>query len=252
VTGHLVYEITSTGTVETAGDTSARPDTINTVTKLSYDARWSGSDLRLTGDVLPSVTAASPGLRAANQATQLPASFDATIDSSTGSVVFAQGVRVSGPTGAECPTSGPTVDQARQLATERPRSFEPGATWQDTLVDRTCLSGVPLVTHAVRVYQVASVPATDPNGAPAVLVTHTSEASMIGGGEHMGRQISLNGKGSGTTEQYFDRTTGVMLSAHTVAALDLDVGQAGRVQRLRQHADWNAKLQEFTAITASP
>ena len=49
VTGHLVYEITSLGTVQTLGDTTGHTDTITTTTTLTYDARWSGSDLRLDG-----------------------------------------------------------------------------------------------------------------------------------------------------------------------------------------------------------
>ena len=70
---------------------------------------------------------------------------------------------------------------------------------------------------------------------------------MIGGGPHLGRQITLNGKGDGSTEQYYDRVTGVMLSAHTVARLQLDVGEGGHVQRLMQQANWNAKLDRYTA-----
>ncbi len=249
VTGHLVYDITSVGTVVTTGDTSAHPDTITTNTTLTYDARWSGSDLRLTGNVAAQVTAASPGLQAASQSSAPTATFSATIDSATGVVLFAKGVDSSRAAGASCAPGGPTVDQAREVATERPRSLDPGATWQDTLVDKSCLADIPLVTRATRVYTVSPEPVNDPiSGASSVLVSHTSQATMIGGGPHLGRQITLNGQGGGTTEQYYDRVTGVMLSAHTVAALQLDVGQGGHVQRLVQHADWHAKLTSYAAL----
>jgi hypothetical protein len=195
------------------------------------------------------VTAASPGLQAASQSTAPAATFSATIDSASGIVLFAKGVDSSQATGSSCAPGGPTVDQARELATERPRSLDPGATWRDTLVDKACLADIPLVTRATRVYTVSPEPATDPvSGAPSVLVTHTSQATMLGGGPHLGRQITLNGQGGGTTEQYYDRVTGVMLSAHTVADLQLDVGQGGHVQRLIQHADWHAKLVSYAAI----
>jgi len=243
-----VYQITSVGTVLSSADTSGRADTITTLTTLSYDAQWSGSDLRLTGNVAGSVTTATPSLQAANQSAPLPVTFDATIDSASGVVLFGKMIDTTRTTSPQCAAGGPTVDQAREVATERPRSFAPGAAWQDTLTDRTCLADIPLVTRAVRVYTVSLETAADPvSGVQAVLVSHTSQATMIGGGSHLGRQITLNGNGDGTTEQYYDRVTGVMLSAHTVARLQLDVGEGGHVQRLTQQADWHAKLESYAA-----
>lgn len=263
VTGHSVYEITSWGTVLSPGDSvtvtdttsrvvskiPAPPDTITTATKLVYEARWSGSDLRLTGEVAAQVTEATTGLKAASQSGAPVVAFNATIDSASGMVLFAKGVDSAQAAGQSCVSGGPSVDQAREVATERPRSLDPGATWQDTLVDKGCLADIPLVTRATRVFTVSSEPVIDPvSGAQSVLVSHTSKATMIGGGAHLGRQITLNGQGDGTTEQYYDRVTGVMLSAHTVAALQLDVGTGGHVQRLIQNADWHAKLISYSVL----
>jgi hypothetical protein len=90
---------------------------------------------------------------------------------------------------------------------------------------------------------VAPQSATDPvTGATAILIAHTSTTSMAGSGHRAGHYITLNGTGAGTTEEYYDRKTGVLLSAHTAATLDLDITVSGRVQRLHQLADWRARL----------
>jgi hypothetical protein len=238
VVGHGVYDITTLGTVSSGTD-SARPDTIRTATTLTYDSRWNGSVLEVLGTVASRVTAVSGGLRGASQTPGVPIPFRATVDSTTGAVTFDHDTTATG-----CPAGGPSADQARELATGRPRSFEPGATWQDTLTDNSCLGGVPLASRGVRDYTVATEGATDPaTGAAAVLVTHASRVTMDGGGRRNGQLVTLTGSGTGSTEQYFDRATGVLLSAHTAATLDLDVGVSGRVQRLHQHADWQAKRQ---------
>jgi hypothetical protein len=234
--GHGAYDITTLGTVSSGAD-STRPDTIRTATTLTYDARWNGPALEVVGTVVPRVTAVSGGLRGSSQSLGVPIPFRAMVDSTTGTVTFDRDTASTG-----CPAGGPSADQARELATSRPRSFEPGTTWQDTLTDSSCLGGVPLTSHAVRTYAVAPSGATDPvSGAAAVLVTHDSRVTMDGGGRRNGQLITLTGSGTGSTEQYFDRGTGVLLSAHTAATLDLDVGVSGRVQRLHQHADWQAK-----------
>ncbi|GEM_PF-3499441 len=305
VAGPATYEITSVGTVSSPTDSSARPDTIITLTSLTYDARWVGPELRLTGQVrsrvtaVSAVSAASGAVRSSGSTTSSGASsassvargsaggargpgrvgiarppgvgdsvttrrvvdsasesIAATIDSATGAVHFSEpgssgpGAPSTSPSrpgaGATSSTtcgSGPTIGQARELATDRPRSFALGTTWRDTLSDTTCLGGVPLVTQAVRDYTVESQTATDPvSGAPAILVSHRSRASMHGDGRRSGQLITLDGSGDGTTQQFFDRTTGIMLSAHTTATLDLDVGVNGRAQHLHQQADWRAKL----------
>ena len=241
IAGHLVYDLTSVGVVSSPGDTTARADTTTTATRLTYNAKWSGSDLRLSGDVATQVSGTSP--------VSQPTTFDATVDSATGMIIFGHGIDSSRTTGSTCPAGGPAVDKAREFATERPRSLASGATWQDTLTARSCLlSDVPLVTRAVRVYTVSAEPIADPvSGTESVMVSQTMQETMIGGGPHLGRQITLNGKGDGTTEQYYDRTTGVVLSAHTVVSLQLDVGEAGRVERLMQHADWRARLASYNA-----
>jgi hypothetical protein len=79
-------------------------------------------------------------------------------------------------------------------------------------------------------------------GSQAVLISHTSTTTMAGSGHRAGHYITLYGSGTGTTEEYYDRRTGVLLSAHTAATLDLDITVSGHVQHLHQQADWRATI----------
>jgi hypothetical protein len=237
--GHREYQITSVGVVSDSGDTTGHLDTVTAAATLRYDARWDGALLRVTGDVASRVVTASLGLRIAAPPQTALVPFRATIDSATGMATIDP---ASTPSASSCPIGGPSVSQARDLATTYPRSLVPGASWRASLSDTSCLGGLPLMSSTSQRYTVASQGATDPvTGAAAILVTHRSMTTMTGGGPRGAQTITLSGTGSGTTEQYYDRTTGVLLSAHTTATLDLDVGVSGRIQRLHQQADWRAR-----------
>jgi hypothetical protein len=109
--------------------------------------------------------------------------------------------------------------------------------------DSSCLGGLPLVSRSTRDYNVAPQGVADPaTGSLAVLISHTSITTMAGSGHRAGHYITLYGSGNGTTQEYYDRKTGVLLSAHTVATLDLNITLSGHVQRLHQQADWRARI----------
>jgi hypothetical protein len=240
IAGHAAYEISAIGLVSDPSDSVARQDTVMTTTTLTYDTRPSGRLLEVSGEILSRVAAASAALRHGDPAGGTRTLFHATIDTASGAVTVAPDT--TAPL-AKCLARDPSVDQARQLATTRPRSFIPAATWRDVVTDSSCLGGVPLVTHSARDYAVAPQPGTDPvSGAAAVLIAHTSATTMVGGGHRAGHYITLNGSGTGATEEYYDRKTGLLLSAHTTATLDLDITVSGRAQRLHQQADWQAKM----------
>jgi hypothetical protein len=134
------------------------------------------------------------------------------------------------------------VEQARWLATERPRSLTPAAVWQDTVTRVSCLGGIPLTTRTVRSFTVADTPATDPvTGTPAIHLSFTSAPQMDGEARRNMNLITLHGTGDGTTDQFYDRATGVLLSVHTVTSLDLSYAINGRTQHLHQRADWRAR-----------
>lgn len=237
--GHREYEITSVGLVSDAGDASGKLDTVTTTATLRYDARWDGPRLQIAGDVASRVVAASAGVRGTTSPTATTVPFRAAVDSATGMVTIDA---ASTPSGSSCPIGGPAVSQARSLATTFPRSLAPGASWRLTQADTSCLGGLPLVSTTLQTYTVAAQPSTDPvTGNAAVLVTHWSATTMTGGGTRGADTITLNGTGSGTTDQYYDRLTGQLLSARTKATLDLDVSVSGRVDRLHQQAEWQAR-----------
>lgn len=240
VVGHAVYEITAVGLVSDPSDSVTHPDTVTTRTSLTYDARPLGPQLQVNGEIISRVTTASATSPHTDPLGGTRTTFQATVDTASGAVT------VSADTTSpldRCQGHNPSVDQARQLATTRPRSFVPATTWHDVATDSSCLGGLPLVSRATREYSVAPQNATDPvTGTSAVLIAHTSTTSMAGSGHRAGHYITLTGNGTGTTEEYYDRKTGVLLSAHTAATLDLDITVSGRVQRLHQQADWRARL----------
>jgi hypothetical protein len=240
VVGHAAYEITAVGLVSDPNDSLGRQDTVMTNTSLAYDTRLAGPQIQVTGEIRSRVATASAALRRTDSTGGTRSLFQAMVDTASGAVTVAPD---SMAPLARCLARDPSVDQARLLATTRPRSFTPAATWRDVVTDSSCLGGVPLVTHATRDYAVAPQPATDPvSGAGAVLIAHTSTTTMTGSGHRAGHYITLNGSGTGATEEYYDRKTGALLSAHTTATLDLDITVGGRVQRLHQQANWQARM----------
>jgi hypothetical protein len=245
VTGHTAYDITAAGLVSDPGDSSGRQDTVTTNTTLSYDTRWQGSQLETSGDIVSRVMSASATMPRADMshtdtARGTHTRFRATADTASGLVTVAPD---SAAALDPCHGRDPSIDQARTLATARPRSFTPSATWRDVVTDSSCLGGLPLVSRSTRDYTVAPQGVADPaTGSPAVLISHTSTTTMAGSGHRAGHYITLYGSGNGTTQEYYDRRTGVLLSAHTVATLDLNITLSGHVQRLHQQADWRATI----------
>jgi len=246
--------------VSSPRDTTQPLDTVTTHSRLSYDGRWEGDQLHVVGQVQSRVTStarvrpvsvrpAPPTPASTDAAPPTPSAsrdfvdavpFDVTVDTVSGTVRL--------PTDSfavpACVAGGPAVEQDRALATDRPRSFDAGSTWTDTLTRISCLGGVPLTTRTTRVVSVAPSVATDPvSGAPAIAVTYHSEPTMDGEARRNRDLVTLHGAGVGTTELYYDRRTGVLLSAHNTTSLDLDFAVNGRVQHLHQSADWRAALQ---------
>jgi hypothetical protein len=226
--------------VSDPGDSSGRQDTVTTNTTLSYDTRLQGPQLEASGEVISRVIAASTAMPRADTARGTRTMFRATVDTASGIVTVAPD---SAATLDPCQGRDPSIDQARKLATTRPRSFAPSATWRDVVNDSSCLGGLPLVSRSTRDYSVAPQGVADPaTGSPAVLISHTSTTTMAGSGHRAGHYITLYGSGNGTTQEYYDRKTGALLSVHTVATLDLNITLSGHVQRLHQQADWRAKI----------
>lgn len=239
VSGHAAYDITATGLVSDPNDTTGHQDTVVTTTTLAYDTRLEGAQLEASGEIISRVVSTAAAARSdTSRATRT--TFRATVDTASGVVTLAPD---SATSAAPCAGRDPSTDQARKLATTRPRSFVASATWHDVVNDSSCLGGLPLVSRSTHVYTVAPQAATDPvTGLPAVLISHTSATTMAGSGHRAGHYITLYGSGTGTTEEYYDRRSGLLLSAHTAASLDLDITLSGHVQHLHQQADWRAKL----------
>jgi hypothetical protein len=240
VTGHAVYDITATGLVSDPNDTTGRQDTVVTTTSLAYDTRLEGPLLEASGEIISRVMSTATATSHSDTSRATRTTFRATVDTASGVVTLAPD---SAASPAPCGGRDPSTDQARKLATTRPRSFIASATWRDVVNDSSCLGGLPLVSRSAHAYTVAPQSAADPvTGLPAVLISHTSTTTMAGSGHRAGHYITLYGSGTGTTEEYYDRRSGLLLSAHTAASLDLDITLSGHVQHLHQQADWRAKL----------
>jgi hypothetical protein len=238
VTGHAAYDITATGLVSDPNDTTGHQDTVVTNTTLAYDTRLEGAQLEASGEITSRVMSTATSRADTSRATRT--TFRATVDTASGVVTVAPD---SAASLVPCGGRDPSTDQARKLATTRPRSFVASATWRDVVNDSSCLGGLPLVSRSTHVYTVAPQSAADPvTGLSAVLISHTSATTMAGSGHRAGHYITLYGSGTGTTEEYYDRRSGLLLSAHTAASLDLDITLSGHVQHLHQQADWRAKL----------
>jgi hypothetical protein len=252
--------VQSVGLVSSAGDTITRTDTVTTHSRVSYEARWDSGQMRVVGRVEYQVALTS-GLRSAAPAaprstavlpspTAAPrqaadtapvetrrAAFNIVLDTTTGVTRrTSEGVAVPA-----CQTGGPAVEQDEALATDRPRSLAPSSTWTDTLTRVSCLAGIPLTTRTARHFTVSPTPAPDPvSGAPAIVVASQTQGTMDGEARRNVDLVTLHSTGGGTAEQYYDRASGVLLSARATSTWNLDVAINGRVQHLHQQADWRA------------
>jgi hypothetical protein len=257
-TGHFVYDIQSVGVVSAPRDTGDHPDTVVTHSIVTYDARFQDSTFRIngsdqywtagTGRLKTSVpgqptaapSAANPGASSgavlASQgrgvADSAPpdarkVSFDFRVDTTTGAVRRpADSAAVPG-----CPVGGP-VEQDEALISDRPRSFAAGTQWADSAVRVSCLIGIPVTTRTTRTFRVADAVAPDPvTGAQSIVVTYQTNVSWDGEARRRTDLVTLHATGVGTGEQYYDASSGMMLSAHTATAFDLDAAVNGKVQQ---------------------
>jgi hypothetical protein len=269
VPGHFVYDIQSVGIVSSPRDAARHADTVVTHSVVTYDGRWRGEQFGIFGQVAYRITA-TPGVQASTTPTtrskspKSSAAPDTTspapvASSSAGDTIPVGGDReafefsVDTATGAihrasdsaavpGCPPGGPAVEQDEALAADRPRSFAVGTDWSDTLTHVSCLVGIPVTTRTTRLFHVASANTPDPvSGAPSIEVTYESDATWNGEARRHADLVTLHATGNGTTEQYYDRTSGVLLSAHTAVTFDLDAAINGRSQLLHQTAEWRAQ-----------
>ena len=267
--GHFVYDVQSVGVVSSPKDTSAHADTVTTYSTVTYDASWDTGLLRVAGQVRYSVLVSARVQAAANGANRSPAApsnaglstgsppsstpssaghdsvaanaqvafFDARIDTLTGAV-HRPGDSAAVP---GCPPPGP-VEADETLATDRPRSFAPGTQWTDTLTRASCLGGIPLTTRTIRVATVGPVTPDPTTGAPSILVSYNKDESWDGEARRRADLVAIHATGNGTVEQYFDHTTGVLLSSHTATVFDITATIDGKPQYMHQPAEWRAHL----------
>ena len=260
VVGHFGYDVQSVGLVSSAGDTNTRTDTVTTHSSVSYEARWDSGQMRVVGRVeyqvaltsglrpaaptpprstavLPSPTATSRQAADTAPVETRRVAFNILVDTATGiSHRTADGLAVPA-----CQSGGPAVEQDEALATDRPRALTPSSTWTDTLTRVSCLAGIPLTTRTARQVTVAPTPAPDPvSGMPAVVVTYQIKGTMDGEARRNVDLVTLHSTGDGSAEQYYDRVSGVLLSAHATSTWNLDLAINGRIQHLHQQADWRA------------
>jgi hypothetical protein len=229
--GRGAYELTSRATVQFLGDSSVKPDTLETAVVIHYDASWTGAGLDFTGTVQSHVTAASARLRQAAGESLDPVPFRATVDTGAGKVRLLGDSAETAPT---CPSPhAGALAAARQYLASIPRTLAPGATWTDTVSATSCRGEIPVTTTAVRQFTVALE--HPPSGPPAIVVSHLSTITLHGEVARRGRTVALNGTGNRQYEDRYDAFTGVLKSRDARMDVDLSVGVAGAESRLHEH-----------------
>lgn len=230
--GRGAYEVTSTATIQFVGDSSVRPDTLQTSVVIHYDASWTRTGLDFTGSVQSRVTAASARMQQAVGESLDPVPFRATVDTATSTVQL-----VGDSTEAiACPSPhAGALATARQYLVSVPRTLAPGATWTDTTVSTTCRGEIPVTTTAIRRFTVALE--HPPSGPATIVVSHLSTLTMRGEVAHRGRQVSLTGTGTRQFEDRYDAFTGLLKNRAATMDMDLNVGVAGAPSTLHEHVD---------------
>jgi hypothetical protein len=232
--GRGAYEMTSTATIQFVGDSSARPDTLETAVVVRYDASWTGKGLDFTGTVQSRVTAASARMRQASTESLDPVPFRATVDTARGVVLL-----IGDSTESVCPsTHAGALATARQYLASIPRTLAPGASWTDTTTATTCRGEIPVTTTAIRHFTVALE--HPPSGPPTIVVSHLSTISLQGESSRRTRGVTLTGAGTRQYEDRYDAFTGILKSRAAIIDVDLTIGVAGSPSRLHEHVDERA------------
>jgi len=227
--------MTSTAIVQFVGDSSAKPDTLQTAVVVRYDASWTSTGVDFTGAVQSRVTAASGRMRQASTESLDPVPFRASVDTLKGMV------HLVGDSGAEsmCPSPhAGALAAARQYLASIPRTLAPGASWTDTTTATTCRGEIPVTTTAIRHFTVALE--HPPSGPPTIVVSHLSTISLQGESSRRTRGVTLTGAGTRQYEDRYDAFTGVLKSRAAVIDVDLSIGVAGTPSRLHEHVDERA------------
>jgi hypothetical protein len=223
--------MTSTATIQFVGDSSAKPDTLETTVVVRYDASWTGSGLDFTGTVQSRVTGASARMQQANGESLEPVPFRATVDTAAGKVHL---VGDSSASDTLCPSPhAGALAAARQYLVSVPRTLAPGASWTDTTVATTCRGEIPVTTTAIRHFTVALE--HQGSAPPVIVVSHLSTIALHGEASHRGRGVTLTGAGTRQYEDRYDAFTGVLKSRSAVIDVDLSVGVAAVPSRLHEH-----------------
>ena len=234
--GHGAYEMRSTATIQFVGDSTAKPDTLETAVVVRYDASWNATGLDFTGTVQSRVTSASSRMRQASAESLDPVPFRATVDTVAGTVKLA-GDSLAPEALCPSPHAG-ALTAARQYLASIPRTLAPGASWTDTTMATTCRGEIPVTTTAIRHFTVAL---EHPPSAPAVIVvSHLSTISLQGASSRRARGVTLTGAGTRQYEDRYDAFTGVLKSRAAIIDVDLTVGVAGTPSRLHEHVDERA------------
>ena len=232
--GRGAYEMTSTATIQFVGDSSTKPDTLQTAVVVRYDASWTGSGLDFTGTVQSRVTAASTRLREASTESLDPVPFRATVDTARGVVQL-----IGDSAESACPSAhAGALASARQYLASVPRTLAPGTSWTDTTVATNCRGEIPVTTTAIRHFTVALEHL--PSGPPVIVVSHLSTIALQGENAHRARGVTLTGAGTRQYEDRYDAFTGVLKSRAAVIDIDLSIGVAGAPTRLHEHVDEHA------------
>jgi hypothetical protein len=228
--------MSSTATIRFVGDSSARPDTLETAVVVRYNATWNATGLDFTGTVQSRVTSASGRMRQASTESLDPVPFRATVDTVAGTVKLL-GDSVAPEALCPSPHAG-ALTAARQYLASIPRTLAPGASWTDTTVATTCRGEIPVTTTAIRHFTVALE--HPPSAPPVIVVSHLSTISLQGASARRARGVTLMGAGTRQYEDRYDAFTGVLRSRAAIFDVDLTVGVAGAPSRLHEHVDERA------------
>jgi hypothetical protein len=228
--GRGAYEVTSRATIQFVGDSSVRPDTLETAVVIRYEASWTSTGLEFIGTVQSRVTSASARMRQAGADALDPVPFRATVDTATLTV------HLAGDSAESCPSPhAGALASARQYLASVPRTLAPGAQWADTVSSTTCRGEIPVTTTAIRHFTVALE--HPPSAPPVIVVSHLSTITMHGDAAHRGRGVQLTGSGTRQFEDRYDAFSGVLKNRAALTDVDLSVGVAGAASRLHEHVD---------------
>jgi hypothetical protein len=220
--GLHLYRSSTTTVIQQLGDQSNRRDTSEITAWINIAFGRDANRLVISGSV-DSVIA-----KVASPIAQIPLAFTGSINQGSLSLDIPSQQ-------STCSTNtAPVTGDIRTLISTYPHELSSRIMWADSSRSITCSNNIQVTTEEIRTYTVKGQLET--NGRPILALTRLEKRKISGSGAQQQHQVQFQGGGEGTTELYFDITTGLLSTADSKQVNNITVTASAQTLQFTQRS----------------